>query len=39
MVAELLGIGQANVVVKLEVEDETATALREIQKGPRKRCP
>lgn len=31
MVAELLGIGQANVVVKLEVEGETATALREIE--------
>ncbi len=31
MVAELLGIGQANVVVKLEVEDDKATALREIE--------
>ncbi|MGB7296063.1 MAG: electron transfer flavoprotein subunit beta/FixA family protein [Candidatus Aminicenantales bacterium] len=31
MVAEFLGIGQANVVVKLEVEGETATALREVE--------
>jgi electron transfer flavoprotein beta subunit len=31
MVAELLGVGQANVVVKLEVGDERATALREIE--------
>ncbi len=31
MVAEFLGIGQANVVVKLEVEDDKATALREIE--------
>ncbi len=31
MVAEILGIGQANVVVKLEVEGETATALREVE--------
>ena len=31
MVAELLGIGQANVVVKLEVEESTATAYREIE--------
>ncbi len=31
MVAEFLGIGQANVVVKLDVEGETATALREIE--------
>jgi electron transfer flavoprotein beta subunit len=31
MVAECLGIGQANVVVKLEVEGETATALREVE--------
>ena len=32
MVAEFLGMGQANVVVKLEVESETAaTALREIE--------
>jgi electron transfer flavoprotein beta subunit len=31
MVAELLGIGQANVVVKLEVEESTATACREIE--------
>lgn len=31
MVAEFLGIGQANVVVKLEIEGETATALREIE--------
>jgi electron transfer flavoprotein beta subunit len=31
MVAELLGVGQANVVVKLEVEEETATALREVE--------
>jgi electron transfer flavoprotein beta subunit len=31
MVAEFLGIGQANVVVKLEVEAETATAYREIE--------
>jgi electron transfer flavoprotein beta subunit len=31
MVAELLGIGQANVVVKLEVDGETAVALREIE--------
>jgi len=31
MVAELLGIGQANVVVKLDIEGETATALREIE--------
>jgi electron transfer flavoprotein beta subunit len=31
MVAEFLGVGQANVVVKLEVEEETATALREVE--------
>jgi electron transfer flavoprotein beta subunit len=31
MVAEFLGVGQANVVVKLEVEGETATALREVE--------
>jgi electron transfer flavoprotein beta subunit len=31
MVAELLGIAQANVVVKLEVGDNQATALREIE--------
>jgi electron transfer flavoprotein beta subunit len=31
MVAEFLGIGQANVVVKLEIEGDTATALREIE--------
>jgi electron transfer flavoprotein beta subunit len=31
MVAEFLGIGQANVVVKLEVSGETAVALREIE--------
>jgi electron transfer flavoprotein beta subunit len=31
MVAEFLGIGQANVVVKLEVGDESAVALREIE--------
>lgn len=31
MVAEFLGIGQANVVVKLEIEEETAVALREIE--------
>lgn len=31
MVAELLGIGQANVVVKLEVEENTAMAVREIE--------
>jgi electron transfer flavoprotein beta subunit len=31
MVTELLGIGQANVVVKLEVEESTATACREIE--------
>lgn len=31
MVAEFLGIGQANVVVKLDVEGETATALREVE--------
>jgi electron transfer flavoprotein beta subunit len=31
MVAEFLGIGQANVVVKLEVDGETAVALREIE--------
>jgi electron transfer flavoprotein beta subunit len=31
MVAELLGIGQANVVVKLDIEGEMATALREIE--------
>ncbi len=31
MVAEFLGIGQANVVVKLAVEGETATALREVE--------
>lgn len=31
MVAEFLGIGQANVVVKLEIEGETATALREVE--------
>jgi len=31
MVAELLGVGQANVVVKLEVEGDGATAYREIE--------
>jgi len=31
MVAEFLGIGQANVVVKLEVNDGTAVAVREIE--------
>lgn len=31
MVAEMLGIGQANVVVKLEVGEGTATAYREIE--------
>ncbi len=31
MVAELLGIAQANVVVKLEIEDGRATAWREIE--------
>jgi electron transfer flavoprotein beta subunit len=31
MVAEFMGIGQANVVVKLEVDGETAVALREIE--------
>ena len=31
MVAEFLGIGQANVVVKLEVEGGTAMALREVE--------
>jgi electron transfer flavoprotein beta subunit len=31
MVAELLGIGQANVVVKFELEVDRATALREIE--------
>jgi electron transfer flavoprotein beta subunit len=31
MVAELLGMGQANVVVKLAVEDDTAVAMREIE--------
>jgi electron transfer flavoprotein beta subunit len=31
MVGELLGIGQANVVVKLEVEEDKATARREIE--------
>lgn len=31
MVAEFLGIGQANIVVKLEVEGDKATALREVE--------
>jgi electron transfer flavoprotein beta subunit len=31
MVAELLGIGQANVVVKLDIEGDGATARREIE--------
>jgi electron transfer flavoprotein beta subunit len=31
MVAEFLGTGQANVVVKLEVEEDKATALREVE--------
>jgi len=38
MVAELVGIGQANVVVKIEVEEDMATAYREIE-GPRKKSP
>jgi electron transfer flavoprotein beta subunit len=31
MVAEILGVGQANVVVKLEIEEDTAVAIREIE--------
>ncbi len=31
MVAEFLGIGQANVVVKLEIEGDSGTALREVE--------
>jgi electron transfer flavoprotein beta subunit len=31
MVAEVLGMGQANVVVKLQVEGDTAVAMREIE--------
>jgi electron transfer flavoprotein beta subunit len=38
MVAEFLGVGQANVVVKLEVEEETATALREVE-GAQEKIP
>lgn len=36
MVAEFLGIGQANVVVKLEVQGDRATAWREIEGGQEK---
>jgi electron transfer flavoprotein beta subunit len=36
MVAELLGLPQANVVTKLEVEGTSATALREIEGGTEK---
>jgi electron transfer flavoprotein beta subunit len=36
MTAELLGIAQANVVVKLEVEGDRATAWREIEGGQEK---
>jgi electron transfer flavoprotein beta subunit len=36
MVAELLGLPQATVVTKLEVEGTTATALREIEGGMEK---
>jgi len=36
MTAELLGLGQANVVVKLEVESARATAWREIEGGQEK---
>ncbi len=31
MVAEFLGIGQANVVVKLDIEGDSGTALREVE--------
>ena len=36
MAAELLGVGQANVVVKLEVDGGRATAWREIEGGQEK---
>ena len=36
MVAELLGLPQANVVTKLEIEGAAATALREIEGGMEK---
>jgi electron transfer flavoprotein beta subunit len=36
MVAELLGLPQANVVTKLEVEGASATALREVEGGMEK---
>jgi electron transfer flavoprotein beta subunit len=36
MIAELLGLPQANVVTKLEVEGQTGTALREVEGGTEK---
>ncbi len=36
MVAEFLGLGQANVIIKLEVEGDRATAWREIEGGQEK---
>jgi electron transfer flavoprotein beta subunit len=36
MTAELLGLPQANVVIKLEIEGQTGTALREVEGGTEK---